>query len=284
MSSHRRPRVVLVTTLASFAYTAHLDSLLANDLKMEIDSEFGISSPATLAYDFPTIKTLSDYIVSALHVTPARADVPQASTVASTRRCRKMIAGHQLQTSAQNDLPMDAISRAHRWIWDNDRCLDVTNMFFPLLIGFFDQCTMFDAALFGIPEVEALLVDPQQRMLLEASYPLANEMSARNSCSVFVGITSSEYKRVIQNVIPLHHSMGTGNLPSVAAGRISYTFSLNGASLSVDTACSASLVACSLAWNALDDQPDQVMALACGVVLMIRPKAQLIVITRACYR
>ena len=130
-----------------------LDSLLANDLKMEIDSEFGISSPATLAYDFPTIKTLSDYIVSALHVTPARADVPQASTVASTRRCRKMIAGHQLQTSAQNDLPMDAISRAHRWRWDNDRCLDVTNMFFPLLSGFFDQCTMFDAALFGIPEV-----------------------------------------------------------------------------------------------------------------------------------
>ncbi len=249
-----------------------LDSLLANDLKMEIDSEFGISSPATLAYDFPTIKTLSDYIVSALHVTPARADVPQASTVASTRRCRKMIAGHQLQTSAQNDLPMDAISRAHRWRWDNDRCLDVTNMFFPLLSGFFDQCTMFDAALFGIPEVEALLLDPQQRMLLEASYPLANEMSARNSCSVFVGITSSEYKRVIQNVIPLHHSMGTGNLPSVAAGRISYTFSLNGASLSVDTACSASLVACSLAWNALDDQPDQVMALACGVVLMISAK------------
>ena len=257
------------TSMASLG----LDSLLANDLKMEIDNEFGISSPVTLAYDFPTIKTLTDYIASALHVTPSRTDVPQKSTVASTLRCRKMIVGHQLQTSAHSDLPIDAISRTNRWRWDNEYWLDVFQNMFPLSAGFFEQCTMFDAALFGIAEVEALLLDPQQRMLLEASYPLANKMSARNLCSVFVGITSSEYKQVLHSHWgSLHNSMGTGNLPSVAAGRISYTFSLNGASLSVDTACSASLVACSLACNALDGQPDQVMALACGVVLMISAK------------
>lgn len=45
----------------------------------------------------------------------------------------------------------------------------------------------------------------------------------------------------------------TANAISVAAGRLSYTFGLTGASVSVDTACSASLVALHLAHKAVRD-------------------------------
>jgi acyl transferase domain-containing protein len=48
----------------------------------------------------------------------------------------------------------------------------------------------------------------------------------------------------------------TANAPSVAAGRLAFVFGLAGAAVSVDTACSASLVALHLARGALLEGAD----------------------------
>ena len=44
---------------------------------------------------------------------------------------------------------------------------------------------------------------------------------------------------------------GTGNSPSTAAGRISYTLGFHGQCATIDTACSSSLVSCHLACQSL---------------------------------
>jgi acyl transferase domain-containing protein len=65
----------------------------------------------------------------------------------------------------------------------------------------------FDAAAFGLPEAEAVLLDPQQRLLMEVAWELlagtaaagsssssaADAAAYRAGCGVFVGVSSRDY-------------------------------------------------------------------------------------------
>ncbi|KAK9849251.1 hypothetical protein WJX84_003642 [Apatococcus fuscideae] len=122
--------------------------------------------------------------------------------------------------------------------------------------AFLQDIDMFDAALFATSDKEAVLVDPQQRLLLEACATALMQAPAhsraanlRKSAGVFVGITSTEYGQVVKlSGTKLTALSATGHLTSsVAAGRLSYTFSFQGPSLPVDTVCSSSLVSLHLA-------------------------------------
>ncbi len=63
---------------------------------------------------------------------------------------------------------------------------------------------------------------------------------------------------------------------SVASGRIAYTFGLKGASASIDTACSASLVAVHMAATDIAGGAAQA-AVAAGVLLCLVPESTLMV-------
>ncbi|WP_199863904.1 beta-ketoacyl synthase N-terminal-like domain-containing protein, partial [Streptomyces sp. Root264] len=65
--------------------------------------------------------------------------------------------------------------------------------------------------------------------------------------------------------------IGSGVLTSVASGRIAYTLGLEGPAVSVDTACSASLVALHMAAQSLR-RGETSLALAGGVTLMAAPR------------
>ncbi len=65
-----------------------------------------------------------------------------------------------------------------------------------------------------------------------------------SNTSVFVGVFSKDYDRILlrdAEDVPSYHL--TGNGVAMMANKISYYFDLNGPSVTLDTGCSASLVA-----------------------------------------
>ncbi|MFG2681643.1 aminotransferase class I/II-fold pyridoxal phosphate-dependent enzyme [Streptomyces sp. NPDC048392] len=143
--------------------------------------------------------------------------------------------------------------------------------------GFLDHVYDFDARFFGISAREAERMDPQQRLLLEVAWQafedagIAPSSLAGSDTGVFVGVSGHDYADLqmpYPDVVDMYSA--TGNAQSVAAGRLSYFFDLNGPSLAVDTACSSSLAAVHTALRSLRDGECRV-ALAGGVNLMLTP-------------
>ncbi|PTL74938.1 type I polyketide synthase [Vitiosangium sp. GDMCC 1.1324] len=137
----------------------------------------------------------------------------------------------------------------------------------------------FDAAFFGYSPREAEMLDPQHRLFLECAWEAlerAGHDSSRwpGSISVFAGEGRSTY--LISHLLPKQELVGSQGLFSLMvanekdflATRVSHRLDLRGPSLTVQTACSTSLVAVHLACQSLLSAESDI-ALAGGVSLML---------------
>lgn len=131
--------------------------------------------------------------------------------------------------------------------------------------GFVADAECFDPSFFGISPKEARLIDPQHRLFLEVAWHAFEDAGITKSqlegsnCGVFVGSLPGDYKYLLQNTEDAFSPLAfTGNAFSGISGRISYTFNLKGPSLSIDTACSTSLVCLNSAIEALRSQSCQI--------------------------
>ncbi|HEX5717349.1 MAG TPA: condensation domain-containing protein [Thermoanaerobaculia bacterium] len=138
---------------------------------------------------------------------------------------------------------------------------------------------LFDAAFFDFSPREAEIMDPQQRVLLETAWEALENAGYDahrypGAVGVFCGAASATY---LWNNLASHPdllaSMGTfqvliGNDRDHLATQISYKLDLRGPGLTVQTACSTSLVAIALACQSLLAR-QCAMALAGGVTVRV---------------
>jgi phthiocerol/phenolphthiocerol synthesis type-I polyketide synthase E len=134
----------------------------------------------------------------------------------------------------------------------------------------------FDADLFAMTAREAELANPQHRLFLEVSHTALEDAGydpARypGEIGVYTGTGVDHYKwlNIYRNPVLWNANVGTlamsnGNLPDYVATLVSYKLNLRGPSMTVQTACSTSLVAVHLAVEALRNSECD-MALAGGV-------------------
>jgi polyketide synthase PksN len=126
--------------------------------------------------------------------------------------------------------------------------------------GFIADVDKFDARFFNISAREAAVLDPQERLFLEVAYetledagyyPESLNRDHSREVGVFVGAVWSMYQ-----LLGLEERIG-GNLVNPSsffwsiANRVSHWMNFSGPSLTVDTACSASLTALDLACEAI---------------------------------
>lgn len=150
--------------------------------------------------------------------------------------------------------------------------------------GYFldEDIRAFDAAFFRMNPAEVEAVDPQQRMLLETVYE-ALESAGRTmdqlrgtDTAVYVGCMTGDYvEMLLRDPLDFPKYTAPGTARSILSNRISYFYDWHGPSMTIDTACSASLVAVHEAVQALRTGMSRV-ACAAGTNAILGPESFII--------
>lgn len=260
-----------------------LDSVETVELSGALEAHLGRRLSPTLLWDHPSIRSLTAHLEGGPQAgAHATASTATAEPVAVIGMACRLPGAPDLQAFWQllrNGV--DAITEVPTERWDGHALYapepGTPGMACSRWGGFIDDIDAFDADFFGISPSEAAAMDPQQRLLLETAWHalehagVAPGALASSATGVYVGIGSGDYaRRLAGQLDAMDGHTGTGNSASIAANRISYQLGLQGPSMAVDTACSASLVAVHLACQGLRTRETD-LALAGGVNALLEP-------------
>ena len=246
-----------------------MDSLMAVELRNRLNRAFAGTYTAsnTVVFDYPDIATLSAHLAGELAgavggnvptTQPEPAPAPTARPDDRDFSDGIAIVGMACRFPGAPDLPAfwrhlnsgsDAVTDERRETgpW-SDFVDNLPTQYAPYgKAGFVDGIDLFDARFFGISPIEARLMDPQQRMLLETTWQALEDAGIDpdglkgSSTGVYAGVASSEYRDLMKS-----GDYGIGYLStaaSMAVGRLSFRFGLAGPAMPVELNCASSLVA-----------------------------------------
>ncbi|HUQ54786.1 SDR family NAD(P)-dependent oxidoreductase [Lentzea sp.] len=267
------------------------DSLTAVDLRNRLHEVTGLRLPTTLIFDRPTPVAVADFLrgklfgadaVAPAAVTARVTDDPIAIVGMSCRfpgdvrspedLWRLLVAGGDAIGEFPDDRGWNLGELAHGDASGGRRSHARAG-------GFVPDMPDFDSGFFGISPREAVAMDPQQRVLLEASWEaferarIDPDTMRGTKTGVFVGTNGQDYASLLAHAPDAEPGyLITGTSASVMSGRLAYTFGLEGPAVTIDTACSSALVAVHLARQALQ-RGECTMALAGAVMVMSTPEA-----------
>ncbi|WP_346111840.1 beta-ketoacyl synthase N-terminal-like domain-containing protein, partial [Nonomuraea maheshkhaliensis] len=270
-----------------------LDSLGAVELHDRLAEAVGADLPMTLAFDHPTPQAVADFLHAHLYGDTAGRDEVRAATASATASDDPLaIIGIGCRYPGGVTTPDELwrfVAEGRESVtgfptnrgWDLERLFDdnpeTPNTSYLRQAHFLHDADAFDPAFFGINPREALAMDPQQRIVLETAWEALEHAgidpaTLRGSgTGVFIGAEPQDYgPRLDKAPADVEGYLVTGNATSVVSGRVAYTFGFEGPTFTVDTACSASLVALHLACRSLRAGETD-LALAGGVTVMSTP-------------
>jgi acyl transferase domain-containing protein len=149
--------------------------------------------------------------------------------------------------------------------------------------GIIDAADLFDAHFFGINPGEAEVIDPQQRLFLETAYEVLEKAGYTSDgypgpVGVYAGCSLNTYliSNLFANLEAIQrlgaYQIMVANDKDFLSTRTSYKLNLSGPSLTIQTACSTSLVTVHLACQGLLNYECD-MALAGGISVAFPQRA-----------
>ena len=271
-----------------------MDSLMAVELRNRLNRAFADEYvvPNTVVFDYPDIASLANHLTEELgEVSDAPAPPsqvqpePEPQTEVQREDDGIAIVGLACHFPGAPDLSAfwqqleageDAVTdgRQDPGSWNN-LAKDLSSKYAAYRRGgFVEGIDQFDARFFRISPIEARMMDPRQRMMLETTYQALEDAGMdpdelRGSrTGLYAGIATSEYRDLMTASDYGISYLGTA--ASMTVGRIAFLLGLEGPTIPVELNCASSLVAVHQAVMGLR-QGEVDMALVGGTHAVLSP-------------
>ena len=260
-------------------------SMLVVEVEVLIEEKLGLTVSTMDLFRFPTIRALAAHLRGTRTDEQASAPVAPSVAPAGTAIAIVGMAGRfpgaasveafwrnlRAGTESITDLTDEQLEEAG---------VDAQLLREPRYVkrkGILDDVACFDAPFFGYPPREAQLMDPQQRLFLELGWQaLEHAGYSSETCAGRIGVVGGTGRAgYLQHFLDTRPESAAElfqttilNEKDFLATRLAHKLNLRGPALTVQTACSTSLVAVHLACQQLL-QGDSDMVLAGGISLEV---------------
>ena len=259
-----------------------MDSLMAVEFRNRLNRAFAgeYTAANTIIFDYPNIASLAAHLAEELGKIGDASPAPEPAVPVEVQTVKSdedgiAIVGMACRFPQSKNLAeyWRLLESGADAVTDGRPGNGIAPVIAPDIRGaFMDDIDMFDSRFFRISPVEARMMDPQQRMMLETSWEALEDAGIDpdglrgSQTGVYAGIGGSEYRALVESSGKLGNYLGTN--ASVAAGRIAFALGLEGPAMAIDMACASALAAVHQAVSGLQ-RGEVDLALAGGVHVVL---------------